>query len=78
MIRDGLVAPQSVVSDHLASLAAMAKRYSDRKPDLADLCLVRLSELDFSLPVITTDLRDFRVCRRGRRDVIRLVHPAEA
>jgi predicted nucleic acid-binding protein len=78
MIRDGLVAPQFVVSDHLARLAEMAKRYSDRKPDLADLCLIRLSELNPSLPVITTDLRDFRVYRRGRRDVIRLLHPPEA
>ncbi len=78
IVRDGLVAPRFVVSDHLAPLAAMAKRYSDRKPDLADLCLIRLSELNPSLPVITTDLRDFRVYRRGRRDVIRLVHPPEA
>jgi hypothetical protein len=71
-------APRFVVSDHLARLAEMAKRYSDRKPDLADLCLIRLSELNPSLPVITTDLRDFRVYRRGRRDVIRLLHPPEA
>jgi hypothetical protein len=78
MIRDGLVTPRFVVSDHLAPLAERAKRYSDRKPDLADLCLIRLSQLSPSLPVITTDLRDFRVYRRGRRDVIRLVHPPEA
>ncbi len=65
MIRDGLVAPRLVISDHLARLAEMAKRYADRKPDLADLCLIRLSELNPSLPVITTDLRDFRVYRRG-------------
>jgi predicted nucleic acid-binding protein len=32
MIRDGLVAPRFVVSDHLARLAEMAKRYSDRSP----------------------------------------------
>ena len=78
MIRDGLVAPRFVVSDHLASLADMARRYADRKPDLADLCLVRLSELNPLLPVITTDLRDFRVYRRGKRDMIRLLHPPGA
>lgn len=78
MVRDGLIDPRFVVSDHLARLAEMAKRYADRKPDLADLCLVRLSELNPSLPVITTDLRDFRVYRRGQRDVIRLLHPPEA
>jgi len=78
MIQHGLVAPRYVVSYHLARLAEMAKRYSDRKPDLAGLCLVRISELNPSLPVITTDLRDFRVYRRGRRDVIQLLHPPEA
>ncbi len=82
MIRDGLVAPRFVVSDHRARLAEMAKRYADRKPDLADLCLIRRSELNPALPVITTDLTtdlgDFRVYRRGRREVIRLPHPREA
>jgi uncharacterized protein len=55
----------------------VAKRYSDRNPDLADLCLIRLSELNPKLPVITTDVRDFRVYRRGRREIIPVVHPPE-
>ena len=75
MVREGLVTPQFVVSDHLARLAELAKRYSDRKPDLADLCLIRLSEMNPSLPVITTDVRDFRVYRRGRREIIPILHP---
>ena len=53
----------------------LAKRYADRKPDLADLCLIRLSETNPSLPVITTDVRDFRIYRRGRREMIPLIHP---
>jgi uncharacterized protein len=69
MVQEGLVTPRFVVSDHLARLAELSKRYSDRKPDLADLCLIRLSEMNPSLPVITTDVRDFRVYRRGRRRV---------
>jgi hypothetical protein len=28
-----------------------------------------------SLPVITTDVRDFRIYRRGRREMIPLIHP---
>jgi len=78
MVQDGLVAPRFVVSDHLARLAELARRYSDRKPDLADLCLIRLSEANPSLPVITTDVRDFRVYRRGRREMIPLLHPPKA
>jgi hypothetical protein len=75
MVREGLVRPQLAVSDHVPRLAELTERYADRKPDLADLCLIRLSELNPSLPVITTDLRDFRVYRRGRRGIIPLLHP---
>ena len=78
MVQEGLVTPRFAVSDHLARLAELAKRYSDRKPDLADLCLIRLSETNPSLPVITTDVRDFRVYRRGRREMIPLLHPPQA
>ncbi|MGA2327615.1 MAG: hypothetical protein ABSH05_15130 [Bryobacteraceae bacterium] len=41
----------------------------------ASLVLVRLSELHPKHPVITTDLNDFRVYRRGQREAIPLIHP---
>lgn len=75
MVEEGLVRPQLLVSDHLSRLAELAQRDSDRKPDLADICLIRLSELNPSLPVITTDVIDFRMYRRGRREMIPLLHP---
>ena len=34
MVEEGLVLPQLVISEHLPRLAELAKRYSDRKPDL--------------------------------------------
>ena len=74
-VREGLVRPSLVMAEHLARLAELAARYADRKPDLADLCLIRLSELHPRHPVITTDLNDFRVYRRGRREAIPLIHP---
>jgi predicted nucleic acid-binding protein len=74
-VRDGLVRPAFVVSDHIPRLAELAARYGDRHPDLADLCLIRLSELYPRHPVLTTDLADFRVYRRGRREAIPLIHP---
>ncbi|HET8546649.1 MAG TPA: PIN domain-containing protein [Bryobacteraceae bacterium] len=74
-VRDGLVRPALVISDHLDRLAELAHIYRDREPDLADLCLIRLSELHSEFPVITTDHRDFRVYRRGRRGVIPLIVP---
>ncbi len=73
----GLVRSALVLSEHLSRLAELAERYADRKPDLADLCLIRLSELHPRYPVITTDLSDFRVYRRGRREVIPLIHRPE-
>jgi predicted nucleic acid-binding protein len=74
-VREGLVRPAFVVHEHLSRLMELATRYADRRPDLADLCLIRLSELHPKYPVITTDLDDFRVYGRGRREVIPLVHP---
>ena len=75
LLRDGLVRSAFVLSEHVSRLAELAARYADRKPDLADLCLIRLSELHPRRPVITTDLADFRVYRRGRREAIPLIHP---
>ena len=75
LINQQLVTLAFDCNDHLPQLEALAKRYADRKPDLADLCLIRLSELYPKYPVITTDLADFRVYRRGRRETIPLIHP---
>src|SRR5512135_1983644 len=53
-VRDGLVRCAFMLSEHIPRLAELAERYADRKPDLADLCLIRLSELHPRYPVITT------------------------
>jgi predicted nucleic acid-binding protein len=74
-IREGLVRPAFVIGEHIARLAELAARYADRSPDLADLCLIRLSELHPKHSVITTDIADFRVYRRGRREAIPIIHP---
>ena len=75
LVQDGLVRPAFVVNDHLQRLMELAVRYADRAPDLADLCLIRLSELHPKHPVITTDMGDFRIYRRGRREAIPLITP---
>lgn len=75
MVEDGLVAVAFSFDEHLTALAALAKRYVDRQPDLADLCLVRMSELHPRHSVITVDRADFRIYRRNRRDTIPLVCP---
>jgi predicted nucleic acid-binding protein len=60
---------------HLASLRSLAERFANRAPDLADLCLIRMSELFPRHTVVTTDEADFRVYRRNKRDAIPLLCP---
>lgn len=75
MVSDGLLQISFDVSRHLDYLRELASRYSDRKPDLADLCLIRMSELFPRHVVVTVDEEDFRVYRRNKREVIPLLCP---
>lgn len=64
------------LSHNLPHLATLAQRYEDRHPDLADLCLIRMSELYPRHMVITVDETDFRVFRRNGRNVIPILCPS--
>ena len=77
MVNDGLVALAFDCREHLVQLSRLADRYADRKPDLADLCLVRMSELFPKHSVITIDRTDFRVYRRNKRETIPILCPPE-
>lgn len=77
LLEDGFVALAFDVNDHIPHLSALAERYADRKPDFADLCLIRMSELNPDHAVITTDQEDFRVYRRNKRETIPLICPPE-
>ena len=61
----------------LIQLARRADRYADRKPDLGDLFLVRMSELLPKHSVITIDRTGFRVYRRNEREAITILSPPE-
>ena len=74
----GMIRLSFQAADHLPRLQELAIRYRDRHPDLADLCLIRMSELHPKHFVITTDVTDFRIYRRGRRETIPLIHPRPA
>ncbi len=75
LLREGLVTLAFDCSDHLPQLATLADRYADRRPDLADLCLIRMSELYPRHSVITVDREDFRIYRRNKREAIPLICP---
>ncbi len=75
LVQEGLLLPTLDIVEHLPQLKDLAKRYADRQPDLADLCLIRLSELHPRHSVITVDAEDFRIYRRNRRELIPLICP---
>jgi len=62
-------------AQNIEQLRELAIRYADRRPDLADLCLVRMSELFPRHTVVTVDEDDFRVYRRNKREAIPLLCP---
>lgn len=75
MVAEGLTTVAFECNDHLPRLAALARAYADREPDLADLCLIRMSEIYPRHSVITVDREDFRVYRRNKRETIPLICP---
>jgi len=77
MISDGLITIAFACHDHLPQLAALAKRYAGRHPDLADLCLICMSELYPRHAVITVDRKDFRVYRRNKGEMLPLICPPD-
>jgi len=75
MLRDGMLRLAFDLTGHVEHLRDLAVRYADRNPDLADLCLIRMSELYPRHTVITVDEADFLVYRRHKREAIRLLCP---
>ena len=75
LVADRMLRVAFDVNRHQERLGQLAERYQDREPDLADLCLICLSEQFPRHTVITVDEEDFRVYRRNRRDVIPILCP---
>ena len=75
LLEDGLLRVNFDCSKNVLELRELARRYADRKPDLADLCLIRMSELNPRHSVITVDQADFRVYRKNKREVIPVMYP---
>jgi predicted nucleic acid-binding protein len=74
MLRRGAIRVAFDCTSHLEHLHDLATTYADRSPDLADLCLIRMSELYPHHTIITVDA-DFRVYRRNKREAIPLLTP---
>jgi predicted nucleic acid-binding protein len=75
LVEDGLLKVAFDATRHVPQLQELALRYADRRPDLADLCLIRMSEIYPQHAVVTVDESDFRVYRRNRRETIPILCP---
>ena len=58
------------LADHVGEVLALLEKYADVPMDLADACIVRMTELQDRCKVWTTDASDFKIFRRNRRQVI--------
>ncbi len=75
MVRAGEIVLTFDLSAQAASVLALLRKYADRDMDLADACIVRMSELERDCRVITVDRADFSVYRRNGRGLIPLIAP---
>src|SRR3954471_14410504 len=75
MVHAGEIILAFNLAEQTASTLALLRKYSDRGMDLADACLVRMSELMRDSRVITVDRAAFAVYRRNGRELIPLVAP---
>jgi len=74
IITAGLIQLDFQLDANLQRVQTLAKRYADRSPDLADLCLICLSEQNPKRPILTVD-SDFLIYRRHQREHIPVVMP---
>lgn len=76
LLETGLLKLDFEMKSNQRRLNVLAKRYQDRSPDLADLCLICISERFPQFPVITID-GDFRIYRRHQRETIPVLMPGK-
>ena len=75
LVIDGMLQVEFEVAANIARLAELGERYQAQRPDLADLCIIRMSEIHPRHTVLTTDRKDFRVYRRNKREAIPILCP---
>lgn len=74
LIEVGLIRLAFDLDKNRQEVAKLATRYCDRNPDLADLCLIRMSELYPAGTVLTVD-QDFTSYRKNRSQRIPVFMP---
>lgn len=75
-LADGLLVCPWDLGEHHARVGELVRKYGDQRMDLADACLVAMSEKWWECKVVTVDVSDFRVYRRRGRHPIPLLTPS--
>ena len=76
-VADGLLLCPWDLCDHHARVRELIRKYNDQPMDLADACIVAMSEQWWDCKVVTIDASDFKVYRRRGRHVIPLLTPLD-
>ena len=74
MVRRKILTFDFDLREDFESISILMRRYAGLPMDLADACLVRMTEKRRDVRVYTLD-RDFKIYRRHGRQVIPLVFP---
>jgi predicted nucleic acid-binding protein len=76
-LANGLLVCPWTLPEHHARARELVAKYADQPMDLADACLVMMSEQWWNCKVVTVDVTDFKVYRRRGRHAIPLLTPSE-
>jgi predicted nucleic acid-binding protein len=75
MVLEGSILVEFSLAAEANAVLKLLQKYRDRRMDLADACIVRMSELIPRSCVITVDRGDFSVFRKSDRTEIEFVAP---
>jgi predicted nucleic acid-binding protein len=75
LVRTGAVVVNFDLNHSADRVSQLLKKYSDQPMDLADACLVSMTEKTSNCLVVTLDHEDFSIYRRQDRHVIPFISP---
>jgi predicted nucleic acid-binding protein len=77
LVQRGVVAVPFRLDAEVAAIRTLLKRYQDLRIDLADACLIRMTEIHDDCVVMTLDSEFRDVFRRRGRQAIRTILPPD-
>lgn len=76
-VADGLLICPWILCEQQARVRELIRKYAHQQMDLADACLVAMSEKWWDCRIVTVDVRDFKGYRRRGRHPIPVLTPTE-